>query len=126
MIASKTGPGIDLLFDWHKDVSKREPETDRISIPTIPWTVYDQDEPRIYRFLVIAERDDDSFSAYTPSLPGAAGQGPTAEEAIADLELAVRALLAEYRIQGQKPPIAVDPDEPASSNVLSYWIDISA
>ena len=42
------------------------------------------------RFLVVVERVENNFSAYSPDLPGCAATGKTAEEAVANMREAVQ------------------------------------
>ena len=48
-------------------------------------------------FTAIVERDGDLFIAYCPEVPGANGQGPTKEAALANLGDAIALILADRR-----------------------------
>jgi len=48
-------------------------------------------------FTAIIERDDDWFIAYSPEIPGANGQGRTADEARVNLGEAIALILEDRR-----------------------------
>jgi predicted RNase H-like HicB family nuclease len=51
-------------------------------------------------FTAIIERDGDNFVAYSPEIPGANGQGATAEEARRSLAAAIALILEDRRADG--------------------------
>ena len=59
-------------------------------------------------FTAIFERDGDWFSAYTPEVPGANGQGRTKDEARDSLAAAISLILEDRRADGLRglPPEA--------------------
>lgn len=48
-------------------------------------------------FTAIVERDGDLFIAYCPEVPGANGQGPTKDAALANLAQAIALILEDRR-----------------------------
>ena len=53
-------------------------------------------------FTAIIERDGDWYIAYCPEIPGANGQGRTAEECRASLADAIRLILEDRREEGDR------------------------
>jgi predicted RNase H-like HicB family nuclease len=60
-------------------------------------------------FTAIVERDGDWFIAYCPEIPGANGQGRTADESRENLGQAIALILEDRRADGLRgiPPEAV-------------------
>ena len=59
------------------------------------------------RFLVTLEEDEDGFTvAECPSLPGCVSQGRTREEALANIEEAIKGYIASLRKHGEPVPVA--------------------
>jgi predicted RNase H-like HicB family nuclease len=60
-------------------------------------------------FTAVIERDGDWYIAYCPEIPGANGQGKTAEECRADLAAAIELILEDRREDAFRgvPPDAV-------------------
>ncbi len=58
------------------------------------------------KFTIILEKDEDGFIvASCPALPGCHSQGKTREEAIANIEEAIRGYIASMRKHGEALPI---------------------
>ena len=53
-------------------------------------------------FTAIIERDGDWFIAYSPEIPGANGQGKTAEDAKKNLADAIKLILEDRRADGER------------------------
>ena len=53
-------------------------------------------------FTAIVERDDRWFIAWCPEIPGANGQGETADEALASLKDAIALILEDRRKDGMR------------------------
>lgn len=69
-----------------------------------PWVSCDK---HVVRAIVIppnTEPGGNWFDAYAWNLPGSAGQGPTVEEALKDLEHGIYHLLLSYRADKRSPP----------------------
>jgi predicted RNase H-like HicB family nuclease len=59
------------------------------------------------KFLVTLEEDEDGFIvAECPSLPGCVSQGKTREEALANIEEAIKGYIASLRKHGEPVPQA--------------------
>jgi predicted RNase H-like HicB family nuclease len=59
------------------------------------------------KFLITLEEDEDGFIvAECPSLPGCVTQGKTREEALANIEEAIRGYIASLRKHGEPVPKA--------------------
>jgi predicted RNase H-like HicB family nuclease len=60
-------------------------------------------------FTAVIERDGDWFVAYCPEIPGANGQGKSAEDARASLASAIALILEDRREDGLRgaPPDAI-------------------
>ncbi len=59
------------------------------------------------KFLLTLEEDEDGFIvAECPALPGCVSQGKTREEALANIEEAIRGYIASLRKHGQPLPTA--------------------
>jgi antitoxin HicB len=59
------------------------------------------------KFVITLEEDEDGFIvAECPSLPGCVSQGRTREEALANIEEAVKGYIASLRKHGQPVPRA--------------------
>ena len=59
------------------------------------------------KFLITLDKDEDGFIvAECPSLPGCLSQGRTREEALANIEEAIRGYIASLRKHGQPVPVA--------------------
>ncbi len=57
------------------------------------------------KFTIVLERDEDGFFvASCPALPGCHSQGKTREEAIANIEEAIRGYIASKRKHGEPLP----------------------
>ena len=57
------------------------------------------------KFLITLEEDEDGFIvAECPALPGCVSQGKTREEAIANIEEAIRGYIASLRKHGEPIP----------------------
>lgn len=69
------------------------------------------------RYLVIIERAETNFAAYSPDLPGCVATGETAEEVEQNMKEAVEFHLEGIRLHGDSIP------EP---NTLAVYIDVAA
>jgi len=59
------------------------------------------------KFLITLEEDEDGFIvAECPSLPGCVSQGKTREEALANIEEAIKGYIASLRKHGEPVPQA--------------------
>jgi predicted RNase H-like HicB family nuclease len=56
------------------------------------------------QFGVIIEKDDDGYFAHLPALQGCYAQGDTYEEALANVQDAIRLNLEDIKESGQKMP----------------------
>jgi antitoxin HicB len=62
---------------------------------------------REMKFLITLEEDEDGFLvAECPSLPGCVSQGKTREEALANIEEAIKGYIASLRKHGEPVPRA--------------------
>jgi antitoxin HicB len=62
---------------------------------------------REMKFLITLEEDEDGFLvAECPSLPGCVSQGKTREEALANIEEAIKGYIASLRKHGEPAPRA--------------------
>ncbi len=57
-----------------------------------------------YKFSALIEKDEDGYFAYCPELQGCYTQGDTYEEALANLEDAIRLHVEERRDRGEEIP----------------------
>ena len=57
-----------------------------------------------YRFAVVIEKDQDGYYAYCPVLQGCYTQGDTYEEAVANIEDAIRLHIEDRRASGEEIP----------------------
>jgi predicted RNase H-like HicB family nuclease len=57
-----------------------------------------------YRFAVVIEKDQDGYYAYCPDLQGCYTQGDTYEEAVANIEDAIRLHIEDRRASGEEIP----------------------
>ena len=64
----------------------------------------------MFRFLIIVEKADDNYSAYSPDLPGCVATGKTREEAEANMHEA-----SAFHIDGLKEDGLPIPDGKASA-----------
>lgn len=69
------------------------------------------------RYLVVVERTDTGFSAYSPDLPGCVSTGGTREEVEANMREAIEFHIEGLRLEGYPVP------EPSSE---STYIDVAA
>jgi predicted RNase H-like HicB family nuclease len=77
-----------------------------------------------YRALGVVEEDEDGgFWSHTPSLPGAASQGETKEEALENLREAIAGCIEVYRDAGDSIPWVEDV-APSPRAIICRWIDI--
>ncbi|HDQ93018.1 MAG TPA: type II toxin-antitoxin system HicB family antitoxin [Synergistetes bacterium] len=58
----------------------------------------------MYRFLVIVEKADDNYSAYSPDLPGCVATGKSREEAEERMHEAIELHIAGLREDGLQIP----------------------
>jgi predicted RNase H-like HicB family nuclease len=58
----------------------------------------------MHRFLIVIERANENFSAYSPDLPGCVATGDTREEAEANMYDALRLHLRGLREDGEAIP----------------------
>ena len=87
------------------------------------WRAFDPGT--VYCALAVVERDEDgSLFSYSPSLPGAASQGDTAEEALENLIDALVGCITSYRGEGEKIPWAEHPQTPTEA-VIAKWTDVN-
>ncbi len=56
------------------------------------------------RFLVVIERADSNYSAYSPDLPGCVATGESRQEAVANMHSAIELRLAGLREDGLPIP----------------------
>ena len=57
-----------------------------------------------YRFAVVIEKDQDGYYAYCPDLQGCYTQGDTYEEAVANIEEAIRLHIEDRLSSGEEIP----------------------
>ena len=57
-----------------------------------------------YRFTVVIEKDEDGYFAFCPDLQGCCTQGSTYEEALANLEDAIRLHIEDRLESGEEIP----------------------
>ena len=73
---------------------------------------------KVYRFSVVIEKDKDGYFVYCPELQGCYSQGDTYEQALANIEDAIR-LHIEDRIQGGE-----DIPQPESVSLTSLEVAV--
>lgn len=78
-----------------------------------------------FRLFAVVEEEDGLFISSTPSLPGAASQGRSLEEALDRLREAAAGCILSYRDAGQEIPWEHDP-APEGEDAVTYkgWIDV--
>src|SRR5205085_2601924 len=69
--------------------------------------------------------EEDGFSIYSPSLPGAASQGDTEAEAVANIKEAIVGLIESYMFLGKEIPWEATP-EACPEGEQERWINIHA
>jgi len=95
----------------------------RFPVQVVPnrWDTFDPGT--VFLALAVVEPDDDAFVAYSPSLPGAASQGDSPEEAVANLKEALAGCLEAYKEAGDKVPWVKDPSIEGSP-LIQRWVEI--
>ncbi len=68
----------------------------------------------MYRFLIVIEKTDNNYSAYSPDLPGCVATGKTREEAERNMHEAV-----EMHVQGLKEDELPIPEGTASAEYIA-------
>lgn len=88
--------------------------------------VWEYREPgRRFRILAVVEADDGGlFVSYTPSLPGAASQGKTPEQALSSLCEAAAGCVEAYLQAGEEVPWVQDATFGGQQAVVVKWVDI--
>lgn len=83
--------------------------------------------PRRFRALAVVEEDEEGMcAAFSPSLPGAAGEGRTPEEALESLRESMAGCIEEYLGSQHPIPWVRDPVIESEAVLVSRWIDIDA
>ena len=93
----------------------------RLSV--IKWWESSAASGKRFRALAGVEEEDDGFVSFSPSLPGAASQGSTSEEALANLHEALAGCIEAYMEKGDDIPWVQDPTFTEES-VIHKWIDV--
>jgi predicted RNase H-like HicB family nuclease len=62
------------------------------------------DEPLKYEVIIYWSADDEAFIAEMPELPGCAADGPTAQEALTQVQVIAREWIATARALGRPAP----------------------
>ena len=77
----------------------------------------------VYRCMVyITPEEEGGFSAVAANLPGAASQGDTEEEALANITEALHGVLESYQEMGEKIPWLTTPRQKAQETTKSHWV----
>ena len=76
------------------------------------------------RAMAVVEAEESGvFVSFSPSLPGAASQGDTVEEAVENLREAIAGCIESYREGGERVPWVDHPDFEGEA-VFRGWIDV--
>jgi predicted RNase H-like HicB family nuclease len=78
--------------------------------------------------VVLVPEGDGGFAAFAATLPGAASQGDTEAEALANIREALEGVLESYRDLGKRPPWRDEAECPERSEpgALTRWVEIHA
>lgn len=68
----------------------------------------------MYRFLVVIEKADSNYSAYSPDLPGCIATGKTREDAEANMYEAIR-----FHLEGLREDNLMIPENTAFAEVMA-------
>ncbi len=76
--------------------------------------------------IALVEEDDGSFSAIVLNLPGAGSCGKTREEALANVEEAIRGVIESYETDGQEIPWQDSDLDGVPAGAERTWILVNA
>jgi len=89
----------------------------------VDWTNQSELAGTVYECRVwLWPEEDGGYSAIVPTLPGAASQGETQEEALANIQEAFQGVVAEYLGRGEEIPWRREITRPKPHGTIEKWI----
>ncbi len=82
---------------------------------------------KLIRCLVyLIKEDEGGFSVLAANLPGAASQGDTQEEALANIVDAIEGVMAAYHAAGEEVPWTEEPRPKDFPHITEHWVVVHA